>query len=314
MNCKSCRSCATSWQVISPCFQCPPWQSPSPTSWGSSWPAPTTTSPAWPRATPRPWSSGGSWATSTCPPPPTSRRLRCLCSSSGRALLTTGLRWDVRPSTRACLCSQYRTRWSWISTVSTPGYHTLDHFPGNNHRAFHLIPSFLNTCTLSLSPRHRCEIFKFNFIPDKPVISLNLGLGIDQDKITGNLSSWLSFFNSPGLTAYFVASQSNGIGVDKRHKNCQDPKLKINLWSWLENIFLRGIWCVSGVQGPQSARLLRCLLDERRKLECGTNLACLPQGDKVNICQDKRTENPIMSNLWLLCWSQHNFETKQIKV
>ena len=169
MNCTSC-SCATT--ELTTMLQCPLCPSPSQTSWGNSWPARTTTSPVWPRTTHRPWSSGGSWATSTFPPPPTSRsedtkdnfpnegmwpppcfrRLRCPCSSSDPALLTMGLPWDVRPSTRACLCSQYRTPWSWISTVSTPGYHTLAHFPGNNHRAFNLIPSFLNTCTLSLSP------------------------------------------------------------------------------------------------------------------------------------------------------------------
>ena len=118
----------------------------------------------------------------------------------------------------------------------------------------------------SVSSRHRCGAIMFNFISDKPVISLALGLGIDQEKITGNISSWLSFFTSPGLTAYFCCiSEQRNPGRYKRHKNCQDLKLKINVGSQLENIFLRGIWCVSGMQGSQSTCVLRCLLDEGRK-------------------------------------------------
>ena len=31
---------------------------------------------------------------------------------------------------------------------------------------------------------------------------------------------------------------------------------------------------------------------------------CLYEGDKVNICQDKLTENQIMSNLWLVTSAQ----------
>ena len=67
------------------------------------------------------------------------RRRMCLCFSSGRRLLTTGRHWDVRPSTPPCLCNQYRTLWSWISTVSSPYLVTMTQFSGYNYQAFHLI-------------------------------------------------------------------------------------------------------------------------------------------------------------------------------
>ena len=127
---------------------------------------------------------------------------------------------------------------------------TMAHFWGNNYHSFNLIflvakylHSTLSPChtvtlspchTVTLSHCHRCWAIKFNFISDKPVISLTLGLGIDQEKITGNLSSWLSFFFPAGLCLLHLrATESGSILKDWElsTRSSVNWEFRINSWS-----------------------------------------------------------------------------------